>query len=218
MFEKISKDVVLALTRLHLTLDHLYILERISLGEDISDLPGVLFKYLERKGYITESNLLTNTGKELLNLTSSSLLGLSVIDIKKVIKKSRGEGNEKYKEWLLHYPATATFLDRNGKQWVSTRILRQDTIENEVAYIKIINEGKYTHEELIKALEFQKSMVIKDSMRTGENKMIYFQGTTPYLNQKTYEKQIEVMKILKWSPEEDLKKEQNITIDSSKLF
>ena len=220
MIFRINIGVVFQLEKLHLNLSHLFALEclhDINTTLDAIELPEGVIQTLVRKGYITEDKFLTTLGRTLYNTLSDPKFSSSV-DIKKELKKVKPEKDSRYEEWLSHYPATATFLDYNDKKWISTRILRQNTIENEVAYLNILKEGIYTHQDLCNALEFQKDMIIEDSMRSGENKMTYFQGTTPYLNQKTYEKQIETMKLLKWIPRDQRISKTNKTVNSAELF
>ena len=202
IFDKVNKDVVRELNKLHFTLDHLYVLECIENGVEVSDLSEAITQGLERKGYITystEKESLTSAGKILYNLLTDPSFSSAAQNVKGEITKKRAK-KEQYKEWLSLYPATATWQDSTGKNWIDTRVLRKDSVENEANYMKVINSGEFSHEEMCNALLFQIEMVHKDSILHHENKMIYFQGTTPYLNQETYRKQLEVMKMLKWKP------------------
>jgi hypothetical protein len=175
--------------------------------------PKVLWQTLTRKGLITESKEISPSGKELREkIFDPDLL------VEKVEKTSRKDYDSKFLEWLSHYPATAAWQGSNGKQWVDTRILRKASKEAENKYLSILESGEYTQEELIKALEFQVYMCKKDSQRTGLNKMIYFQGTLPYLNQQTYKTQVETMKKFKWAAPIENKEQREFNAADSMLI
>lgn len=200
----INLDAISELEKLHLNASHFIVLDYIYHDEEKvhSHVPMVLFQTLQRKGYITPEAHLTEQGKKLYELLCNPRFSSDIMDARKEIRKIKRDYNAQYSEWIKLYPATATWKDKlTGKEWIDTRILRKHTPDTERLYLEILANGEYTHEEMCNALLFQIEMVKKDSMRTGQNKMIYFQGTLPYLHQQTFIKQIETMRLLNWKPQ-----------------
>jgi dsDNA-specific endonuclease/ATPase MutS2 len=58
----------------------------------------------------------------------------------------------------------------------------------------ILEEGEYTAQQLIDALKYEVEQKIERSIRERKNLMSYMQGSIPYLNQRTFEGFIELMK------------------------
>ncbi len=59
---------------------------------------------------------------------------------------------------------------------------------------KIIIEGDYTAEELIEALKYDVVQKKEASFKTGNNKLSYMQNSLTYLNQRSFEPFIELIK------------------------
>jgi hypothetical protein len=59
---------------------------------------------------------------------------------------------------------------------------------------KILEEGDYTIDEIIEALEFEVLQKKENSIKTKTNKLTYMQNSFTYLNQRTFEPFIELIK------------------------
>jgi hypothetical protein len=57
-----------------------------------------------------------------------------------------------------------------------------------------LSEGEYTADDLVAALEFEVLQKKENSVKTGTNKMTYMQNSMTYLNQRTFEPFIELVK------------------------
>jgi hypothetical protein len=57
-----------------------------------------------------------------------------------------------------------------------------------------MNEGEYTVDELIAALEFEVQQKKENSLKTGVNRMTFMQNSLTYLNQRTFEPFIELIR------------------------
>ena len=57
-----------------------------------------------------------------------------------------------------------------------------------------MNEGEYTAEDLIAALEYELKQKKENSIKTKSNKLSFMQNSFTYLNQRTFEPFIELIK------------------------
>ena len=67
---------------------------------------------------------------------------------------------------------------------------------------KILIEGEYSVQELINALEYDVLMKKENSVKTGNNKLSYMQNSLTYLNQRSFESFIELIREGKAEKEE----------------
>ncbi len=58
----------------------------------------------------------------------------------------------------------------------------------------ILNEGDYTIDDLIRALDFEVFQKKEKSVKEGKNSITYMQNSLTYLNQRTFENFIEISK------------------------
>ncbi len=123
-------------------------------------------------------------GKDLLSF-------LSTKGDKKIIKKKVLE--EPFLLWWAAYPSTDSF-DYKGRHFQGTRSLKAKKDDCKLKLNKILNEGQYTIEELIKALELEVHQKMENSIKTGQNKLSFMQGSITYLNQYTYESYVELVR------------------------
>lgn len=171
-------------------LDHVYLLTLIESGEDVKDLcesprMRALYQGLYRKGLITDKGKLTLTGKELMSYASDG----TVID-----KKAKKEKIEiDFETWWKAYPGTDTFTYRD-KSFKGTRSLRVKKDECKLKFDKIIEEAEYTIEDMIAALEYEVLQKKENSIKTKTNRMTFMQNSLTYLNQRTFEPYIELVK------------------------
>jgi hypothetical protein len=66
--------------------------------------------------------------------------------------------------------------------------------ECKLKFNKILGEGEYTVHELIKALELEVNQKKENSVKSGTNRMTFMQNSLTYLNQRTFEVFIELIK------------------------
>lgn len=170
------------------SLDILFILKMIEEGQDIKDLIEnkkieLLYHTLVRKGLITEDDKITLEGKSVLDFLSSSS--------EVVIQKRKPITDDGFTKWWSTYPGTDTFTHK-GKVFSGTRGLRVKKDDCKLLLTKILGEGDYTIDELVKALEIEVEQKKNNSVKTSSNKMSYMQNSHTYLNQRTFEPFIEL--------------------------
>lgn len=144
----------------------------------------LLYTSLVRKGLITNEDKITESGKELLKFIKTK-------EKIKLVKKSKDSA--KFDAWWLAYPSTDTFSYKN-KVFNGTRSLKAKKDDCRIKLDKILDEGEYKIEELIKALEFEVLQKKENSIKTGENKLSYLQNSLTYLNQRTFESFIDLIR------------------------
>lgn len=142
-----------------------------------------IWSSLIRKGLVSE-NKLTPEGKELLEFMSSE-------EGVKIKKKKAPE--EPFTRWWNTFPGTDTF-EYKGKKFVGTRALKAKKDDCKIKLNKILDEGEYTIDDLIKALELEISQKKENSYKTGANSLKYMHNSLTYLNQRDFEPFIELIK------------------------
>jgi hypothetical protein len=185
------------------TLDLVYILQLVSENENInlsetfsSKKIDVIVQTAIRKGLLTDNGALTLTGKELLQFLHSE--GEDV-KIKKVVT------DDDFEEWWKSYPGTDSFVHK-GVTFTGTRSLRARKEECKIKLKKILDEGEYTITELIEALKFEVLQKKENSIKQKSNKMTFMQNSLTYLNQRTFEPFIELVR-----EGMQVREEQNVT-------
>jgi len=170
-------------------LNHIFLLKLIHEQNDISTLLSesakisALHQGLLRKGMITEKGL-TIIGTELLVFMDSKAPG-------KLIR--RKVDDTAFSEWWKAFPATDTF-EHKGKSFSGCRSLRQNMDACRIAFDKVLLENEYSAKDLIDSLKFDVLQKKEFSCKKGENKLSYMQNSLTYLNQKSYEPFIELVK------------------------
>lgn len=173
------------------SLDVIYLLKLIEQQMDIQFLCKesmkitVLYQTLIRKGLISETDeKITTQGKEILQFIETK-------EAAKIVK--RKPATTEFEEWWKVYPGTDTFTHKD-KKFTGNRGLRQNKDECRLRFDKILLEGEYTTAQLIEALEFDVLQKKENSVKTGINKLTYMQNSLTYLNQRSYEPFIELIK------------------------
>ena len=173
------------------SLDLIFLLKLIEEQYDTSSLTqdsmkiAALHQTLVRKGLITEAgDKLTTLGQELIKFIDTK-------ESKKIVKKK--PATTEFEEWWKAYPGTDTFKHK-GKSFVGARSLRQNKDECRLRFDKILLEGEYTASELTEALKFDVLQKKENSVKTGTNRLTYMQNSLTYLNQRSYEPFIELIK------------------------
>lgn len=171
------------------SLDILFILKMIEEEQDISSLlenkkVQLLHHTLVRKGLITEDDKITLEGKSVMGFLSSE---------EAVIEKRKPVADDGFAKWWSAYPGTDTFTHK-GKSFSGSRGLRVRKEECKLLIGKIVGEGDYTIDDLVKALEIEVLQKKDNSVKTGTNKLTYMQNSLTYLNQRTFEPFIEIVR------------------------
>ena len=173
------------------SLDLIFLLKLIEEQFDIQPLctnsmkVAALHQTLIRKGLITDTeDKLTTLSIELLQFIKSE-------ESTKIVKKK--PATTEFEEWWKAYPGTDNFTHK-GKKFVGSRTLRSNRDECRLRFDKILLEGEYTAADLIAALEFDVLQKKENSVKTGTNRLSYMQSSARYLNQRSYEPFIELIK------------------------
>jgi hypothetical protein len=145
---------------------------------------SVLYQTILRKGLITDNCKLTLEGKAIIAFLSLPS------DLK--IERKKPSVDE-FESWWKAYPGTDTFTHK-GKDFTGTRGLRAKKDECKLKFNKILGEGEYTTAELIQALEFEVLQKKENSVKTDANKLSFMQNSLTYLNQRTFDPFIELIK------------------------
>lgn len=144
-----------------------------------------LVQSLYRKGLITEDgSKITTMGTELLVFMDSK-------EPRKIEKKK--VNNSSFEEWWKAFPGTDTF-EHGGKKFVGSRSLRVGKDDCRLKFDKILLEGDHTANDMIDALKFDVLQKKEMSVKTGVNKLSFMQNSLTYLNQRSYEPFIELIK------------------------
>jgi len=172
------------------SLDHIFLLKLIHENYDVTNLVkdslkiSAIHQGLIRKGLITDNGALTTIGVELL-------VFLDTKEQTKLVKKKSITSD--FEEWYKTFPGTDTFTHK-GKTFTGSRNLRQNPADCRIKFDKILIEGEYTVKELIEALKFDVLQKKEASVKENTNKLKYMQNSLTYLNQRSYEPYIELIK------------------------
>ena len=172
------------------SLDHIFLLKLIHENYDVTNLVedslkiSAIHQGLIRKGLITDNGALTTIGVELL-------VFLDTKEQTKLVKKKSTTSD--FEEWYKTFPGTDTFTHK-GKTFTGSRNLRQNPADCRIKFDKILIEGEYTVKELIEALKFDVLQKKEASVQENTNKLKYMQNSLTYLNQRSYEPYIELIR------------------------
>lgn len=173
------------------TLDMVFLLKLAEEGHDLKDICKgdvkleILYQSVYRKGLVSESGKLTLTGKNVLKFLKEEA------PKDKIIKKK--PASEDFTRWWKAFPGTDTF-EHKGKKFAGTRSLRREVENCKLKFNAILAEGDYTADDLIAALEFEVLQKKENSIKNNTNKMTYMQNSMTYLNQRTFEPFIELVR------------------------
>jgi hypothetical protein len=170
------------------------LLEKLSQGVDISnytDLSKVKAwkQTLLRKGYISEKNTITEQGLELLKIISED----KPVLISKAVEKIVDKKEDDFERWWKEFPANDIFVHQ-GVKFNGSRSLRSDKPKCKIYFSRILAEGEYTCDDLIRALRYEVKLKKELSLKSKENKLSYLSASSAYLNQRKFEAFIEISK------------------------
>lgn len=194
----ISPKIFQELIKKSYNLDIIYLLKLIDEEHDITPMYensmkiSALYQSLIRKGLITHEDKITLVGKDLLKFIKTD----DDSDVKIVKRKPI---TTDFEEWWKNYPSTDSFKV-NNQVFKGTRSLRRGKEECKRKFKAILEEGDYTAEQLIESLKFEVNNRIERSLSEKKNILSFMQGSIPYLNQRSFEGFIEMMKTEKDTP------------------
>lgn len=173
----------------------LYLLECVSNKIDVlAEFPNsskvkAWIQTLQRRGYITDMGDISETGKQLLDIVSNSKSST----IKKELTKIESKQEDGFEKWWAAFPSNDIFTHK-GRKFNGSRSLKSDKSKCRIYFDKIINEGEYTVEDMIRALNYEVLLKKEASFQQGANKLSYLSGSAPYLNQRKFEAFMEASK------------------------
>jgi hypothetical protein len=172
-------------------LDVIFLLKLIDEQYDVSPLCegsmkiDSVYQSLIRKGLITKTDeKLTTIGKDLLVFLDTKM------DTKIIRRKP---ATTDFEEWWKTYPGTDSF-EHKGKTFKGTRALRLHKDDCRLKFDKILIEGEYTAAQLIAALNFEVNQKKETSITENANRLKFMQGSSVYLNQRSFEPFIELIR------------------------
>lgn len=174
------------------SLDMIFLLTAIKDELDITELLkekkiALIHQTLLRKALITSENNLTAEGKTLLTFLSSPVETSTKIEKRKPIE------DDKFNRWWNAYPGTDTF-EHKGTKFTGSRSLRVRKDECRLVITKILGEGDYTMDDLVGALQLEVLQKKENSVKTKVNRLTFMQNSLTYLNQRTFEPFIELVR------------------------
>lgn len=173
------------------SLDIIYFLKIADEGYDVEKLCDdpklrLLCQTVRRKGLLSENFKITVIGKSVLGFLDEK----GTPEMKLVKKK---QVSNDFDDWWKAYPGTDTFTHK-GKEFSGTRSLRAKKDECKAKLNSILAEGEYTIAELIAAIQYEVLQKKENSVKTKTNKLSYMQNSLTYLNQRTFEPFIELIR------------------------
>jgi len=177
------------------SMDHVILLTWIQEGVSL-DIPSrgnkiqAVYQSLIRKGLVDKDKL-TTLGEDLL-------VYMETKDPNKLTKK-RTPAEKKIVEtsdfltWWKAYPGTPNFTYK-GMQFEGDRSIRVNQDMCAVKFASIISEGEHTGKDLLDALNYEVLQKKEASVKEKTNKLKYMQNSLTYLNQRTFEPFVELIK------------------------
>ena len=173
------------------SLDMLCFIRLIEEGNDPDDMctddskMKVLYQTVRRKGLLSETNKVTIIGKEVLSFLDEK------VEQPKIPKKKKTDKD--FDKWWNKYPGTDNFTHK-GQTFTGTRAMRKGKEECRIKFDNIVAEGDYTVQELIAALEYEIMQKKENSVKTKTNRLSFMQSSITYLNQRSFEPFIELIR------------------------
>jgi hypothetical protein len=171
-------------------LDMLFFVMLVRDGADVDEMIAsgpkmqMIHQSVRRKGLLSETNKVTTVGMDLLNLLNQEKGG-------KMPKKKKTDTD--FDKWWNKYPGTDTFSYK-GESFTGTRGMRVKKEDCKVKFNNILSEGEYTAQDLIAALEYEILQKKENSLKTKVNRLTFMQNSLTYLNQRSFEPFIELIR------------------------
>lgn len=170
------------------SLDMLFFIMLVEDGSDVDSLCEapklkMLYQTVRRKGLLSETNKVTILGKQLLEFLNEEEV--------KMPKKKKTDSD--FDKWWGVYPGTDTFTYKS-QSFTGTRSMRAKKEDCKVKFNSIVGEGEYKPTELIAALEYEILQKKENSIKTKVNRLTFMQNSLTYLNQRSFEPFIELIR------------------------
>jgi len=171
-------------------LDMLFFVMLVEDGADVDEMIAsgakmqMIYQSVRRKGLLSETNKVTTLGKDMMALLKSEKGA-------KMPKKKKTDTD--FDKWWNKYPGTDTFTYR-GESFTGTRGMRVKKDECKIKFDNILSEGEYTIQEMIAALEYEILQKKENSIKTKVNRLTFMQNSLTYLNQRSFEPFIELIR------------------------
>ena len=140
-----------------------------------------------------QADLLEVNGERILNFTKIIDIYIEPEESEEDTKLVKRKVDDEFERWWKAYPGTDTFTYR-GKSFTGSRSMRVKKDECKIKLKKILEEGEYIIDELVAALEYEVLQKKESSLKAGTNKLTFQQNSLTYLNQRTFEPFIELVK------------------------
>ena len=173
------------------SLDHIFLLKMIHEQLDLLPLMTESVKITALVQSLVRKGLITEAGDKLTTMGTELLVFMDTKDPGKIVKKKVDISI--FEEWWKAFPGTDTFSYK-GKTFSGSRSMRVSKDDCRIKFDKILLEGEYTAQDLIDALKFDVLQKKEASVYQGKNKLTYMQNSLTYLNQRSYEPFIELIK------------------------
>ena len=171
-------------------LDVIFLLKLIDEQYDVSPLCETNMKIASVYQSLIRKALITKDDEKLTVLGRDLLVFLDTKTDVKIIR--RKPATTDFEEWWKTYPGTDSF-EYKGKSFKGTRALRLHKDDCRLKFDKILLEGEYTASQLIAALNFEILQKKETSITENANRLKFMQGSSVYLNQRSYEPFIELI-------------------------
>lgn len=144
----------------------------------------ILSQSIHRKGLITAEYKITETGTKLLEYLKAKTR-------QKFVKPKISA--QEFDDWWDAYPGTDSF-EYLGIKFQGSRSLRSGKEDCRIKFNVILSEKEYTAQELIEAMQHDVHLKKEASYKEKKNKLSFMQNSLTYLNQRSYEPFIELIR------------------------
>jgi hypothetical protein len=172
------------------SLDIIYMLKLLKAKVDTAEMRatskkiGAIYASILRKGlYFEYTHELTLEGDELLKFLDSEA---PILVKKKVVKE------EAFTRWWGVFPSNNKFV-HGGRIFAATRSFKTKKADCKKLFEKLINEKKFTADQIIQATEYDVNMKKDNSVKNGQNELTYLQNSHTYLYQESFEGFVELI-------------------------
>ena len=173
------------------SLDQIFLLKMIHEQLDLLPLMTESAKITALVQSLNRKGLITDDGSKLTTMGTELLVFMDTKEPRKIEKKK--VSTSIFEEWWKAFPGTDTFSYK-GKTFNGSRSMRVGKDDCRLKFDKILLEGEYTAQDLIDALKLDVMQKKEASIEQGRNKLTYMQNSLTYLNQRSFEPFIELIK------------------------
>jgi hypothetical protein len=172
------------------SLDIIYILKLLKGTSDITEMCkgskkiNAIYMSVIRKGLYSEvTKKLTVEGDNLLAFLETQE---PILVKKKVLKE------DDFDSWWAVFPSTNKFT-HNGASFGVSRSFKAKKEDCRQLFKKLVNEKKFTANEIIKATEYDVLMKKNESVKSRQNRLTFLQNSHTYLLQEAFQGFVELI-------------------------